>query len=125
MDISKARRLVELEKDGVKMLVTLWDKDNISCCTTAAEQKQTCESCQGDAELCNDYVEHLKSKGFSATEIEIGGDLEESLPRFFAEREGTIRVTPGRVTVAAEPEGEQDAQQHSAEDNSDGGGKEE
>jgi len=102
MDISKAKKLVELEKDGHKILVTLWEGDQISSCATSEDKrKQYCESCQGDDELCRDYVEHLKEKGYEATEIELGElELMESLPKFLEERE--IAVKP-EVAIAVEP----------------------
>lgn len=101
MDISKARRVIELEKDGRKVLVTLWGGDQISSCVTGEHnRKQSCETCQGNDELCRDYVEHLKSRGYQATEIELGElELEESLPKFLEEREVTVEPK-----VVVEPE---------------------
>lgn len=99
MDISKARRLVELEKDGRKILVTLWDGEKITTCATIEEAKQHCETCQGDDELCNSYVEYLKEKGYQANEIELGEDIEKTLPKFLEERE--VRIEP---SIAAEVE---------------------
>lgn len=87
MDISMARRLVELEKEGRKVLVALWEGDTITACATAEEAKQACEICQGDDELCNSYIEYLKGKGYQATEIELGEKVEEGLPGFLQERE--------------------------------------
>jgi len=98
VDISKAKKLIELEKGDRKILITLWEGDQISSCVTSEDnKKQHCESCQGDDELCRDYVEHLKSQGYEATEIELGElELEESLPQFLEEREA--------VKIAVEPE---------------------
>ena len=96
MDISKAKKLIELEKEGRKILLTLWEGDQISSCVIGSEEKrQYCESCQGDEELCRDYVEHLKSQGYEATEIELGElELEESLPKFLEQREIPVEVQP-------------------------------
>lgn len=95
MDITKAKKVVELEKDGRKILVTLWEGDQISSCVTGEDnRKQYCETCQGNEELCNEWLNHLKEKGYEATEFELGElELEESLPKFFEERESTIRPT--------------------------------
>ena len=112
MDISKARKFVELTKDNRKVLVTLYEGGQISSCIEE-EARKYCETCQGNDELCQDYVEHLKSRGYQATEIELGElELEESLPRFLEEREITVKpkvaveVQPGNVVV--EPEEEQE-----------------
>lgn len=102
MDISKAKKLIELNKEDKKVLVTLFEGGQISSCVEAAESKY-CETCQGDDELCNDYVEHLKSQGYTATEYEVGKlDTEESLPRFLAGRdvESTVHVIPRKVESA-------------------------
>ena len=124
MDISKAKKLVELEKGDRKVLVTLWDDDQISSCFEE-ETKKYCENCQGDEALCNDFIEHLKSQGYQATEIELGElGLEESLPRFLEEREITVKpkvavaVQPGNVVEEdiPEPEGEHDAVGETPED---------
>ncbi|GAH86931.1 unnamed protein product [marine sediment metagenome] len=54
-------------------------------------------------------MEHLKSQGYEATEIELGElELEDSLPKFLEQREITVEpkvaveVQPGNVVV--EPE---------------------
>ena len=99
MDISRARRLVELEKEGRKILVTLWEGEKITTCATTEESKQQCETCQGDDELCDSYVDFLREKGYQATEIELGGGIEENLPKFLQERE--VQVEP---SIAMEPE---------------------
>lgn len=113
MDISKARKFVELTKDNRKILVTLYEGGQISSCIEE-EARKYCETCQGDDELCQDYVEHLKSRGYEATEIEVGElELEESLPRFLEERE--ITVEP-KVAVAVQPEGDEHALSGTAED---------
>jgi len=85
MDITKARRLVKLSKEGREVLVTLWD-DKISTCVVE-DEKQYCESCQGDEAICSDFINYLKEKGYEATEVALGelGD-EESLPKFLEER---------------------------------------
>ncbi len=99
MDITKAKKLVELEKDGRKILVTLYEGGLISSCIEE-EAKKYCETCQGDDNLCQDFVEHLKSQGYEATEIELGElELEESLPKFLEERE--IAAKP-EVAIAVE-----------------------
>jgi len=89
MDISKARRLVELEKEGRKILLTLWEGNLISSCIEEKEKKY-CETCQCDDEICQEYIDHLKSQGYGATEV-ILGELEaaESLPKFLEEREAS------------------------------------
>jgi len=94
MDISKARRLVELEKDGRKILVTLWEGEQITTCATAEETKQHCETCQGDDELCSSYIDYLKGKGYQATEIELAEAVEETLPKFLEKREESVRAHP-------------------------------
>ena len=95
MDISKARRVIELEKEGHTILVTLWEGDRISSCATGDTKAQSCETCQGDEEMCNRWVDHLKEKGYQATEIELAElPVEDSLPRFLEEREVRVSVTP-------------------------------
>jgi len=91
MDISKARRLVELEKEGRKILLTLWEGNLISSCVEEQEKKY-CETCQCDDEVCQEYIDHLKSQGYGATEIKLG-ELEaaESLPKFLEERGVTVK----------------------------------
>ena len=94
MDISKARRLVELEKEGRKVLLTLWDGNLVSSCVEEQEKKY-CETCQCDDEICQEYIDHLKSQGYGATEIELD-ELEatESLPKFLEERGRIVHVQP-------------------------------
>ena len=102
MDITKARKVVELSKDNTKILVTLWEGDRISSCVTE-ETKQRCETCQGDEGLCSEYINHLRGQGYQATEIEVGElGVEESLPQFLEEREVRVKVSP--VVEAEEPE---------------------
>jgi len=92
MDITKARKLVKLIKDDKEILVTLWDGDKISTCMIEEDNKQTCETCQGDEECCQSWIEHLKEKGYSATEIDLGEmDLDESLPKFIEEKEKVVK----------------------------------
>ena len=105
MDITKAKRVVELSKDNRKILLTLWDGGKISSCVTEESpefpaKKQRCESCEGDEEVCNDYINHLKENGYQAVEVELGElEIEESLPKFLEERE--IKATP---VVEVEPQ---------------------
>ncbi|MBA7675871.1 hypothetical protein ES703_84110 [subsurface metagenome] len=91
MDISKARRLVELEKDGRKILLTLWEGNQISSCVEDQEKKY-CETCQCDDEICQEYIDHLKAKGYGATEIKLGEVAAESLPKFLEERGVHVKV---------------------------------
>ena len=124
MDISKAKKVVELSKGNKKILVTLWEGDKISSCITeeppltsslefpSPAAKQYCETCQCDDETCQEWIEHLKSRGYQATEIELGEpELEEGLPKFLEQREVAVKpevaiaVQPGNVVV--EPEEEQ------------------
>lgn len=94
MDITKAKKVVELTKEGKKILVTLWEGDKISSCIEEAET-QTCETCQGDDQLCEEYINHLKERGYQATEVELGElGIEESLPQFLEEREIKVKVEP-------------------------------
>lgn len=102
MDISKARRLVELEKDGRKILVTLWEGEQITTCATAEEAKQHCETCQGGDELCSSYIDYLKGRGYQATEIELAEAVGETLPKFLEEREVTDKVEPVPETEVIE-----------------------
>jgi len=128
VDKSKAEKLVELEKGDRKILVTLWGNGQISSCVEEATKKY-CENCQGDEALCNEYIEHLKSQGYQATEIELGElGLEESLPRFLEEREvkseeqAVTSEDVGKVEDILEPEGEQDALSGAPEDIPEGTG---
>lgn len=94
MDISKARRLVELEKEGRKVLLTLYEGNLVSSCIEEQEKK-FCETCQCEDGVCQEYIEHMKAQGYQATEIELGElELEESLPRFLQQREIPIEVQP-------------------------------
>ena len=104
MDITKARKLVKLSKEDKEILVTLWDGDKISTCMIEEDKKQTCETCQGDEECCQSWINHLKEKGYRATEIELGEiGLEESLPKFLEYKERDAR--PEVITVEkAEPQ---------------------
>jgi len=97
MDISKARRLVEMEKEGRKILLTLWEGNLISSCVEEKEKKY-CETCHCDDGICQEYIDHLKSQGYGATEIELG-ELEaaESLPKFLEERRGSVPVVETEV----------------------------
>ena len=110
MDITKARKLVELEKDGTKVLVTYWESGQISSCIEA-EKKKFCENCAGDEESCNAYIEHLKGLGYLASEVEIGElDIAASLPKFLEQRDFTVKPAGGRLTVEesdAEPGADQ------------------
>ena len=84
MAIAKAKRLIELEKEGRKVLVTIYEGGQVSSCIED-EAKKYCETCQCDDELCQEWIEHLKSQGYQATEIELGElELEESLPSFLS-----------------------------------------
>ena len=102
MDISKARRLVELEKEGSKILLTVWEGNLISSCVEEKEKKY-CETCQCDDEICQEYIEHLKSQGYGATEIKLG-ELEtaESLPKFLEERGTSVPVVETEVIEHAD-----------------------
>ena len=92
MDISKAKKLVELIKGDRKILVTVYEGGQVSSCIEDEAKKSYCETCQADDELCQQWIEHLKEKGYEATEIELGElDLEASLPRFLEEREVTVK----------------------------------
>lgn len=111
MGISKAKKLVELEKDGRKILLTLWEGGQISSCVEE-EAKRYCESCHGDDDLCRDYVELLKSQGYEATEIELGElELEESLPKFLKGREEQV-VTSEDIGKVEEILGEPEENEH-------------
>jgi len=90
MDITKAKRVVELSKDNKRILLTTWESGLISSCTEE-EAKQSCETCQCDDAICQEYIEHLKSQGYKATEIELGGlESEESLPRFLQQKGASL-----------------------------------
>ncbi len=96
MDITKtkAKKLVELTRGDRKILVTIYEGGQVSSCIET-EAKKYCETCQCDDELCQQWLEHLKEKGYEATEFELGElDLEESLPKFLEEREIPDEVQP-------------------------------
>lgn len=94
MDITKAKKLVELTKGDRKILVTVYEGGQVSSCIEG-ESKKYCETCQADDELCQEWIEHLKEKGYEATEFELGElELEESLPKFLEERELPDEVQP-------------------------------
>jgi len=119
VDISKAKKVVELEKDGRKILVTLWEGNQISSCVTGEDNKsQYCETCQCDDETCQEWLEHLKSHGYQATEIELGElELEESLPKFLEQRQVVTSEDVGRVEeILGEPEGDEHAISGTPED---------
>ncbi len=100
MDISKAKKVVELTKGDRKILVTVFEGGQVSSCIEDEAKKKYCETCQADDETCQQWIEHLKEKGYEATEIELGGlELEESLPKFLEQRE-----IPGEPRVAVEQE---------------------
>ena len=105
MAITKAKKLIELEKDGRKILVTLYEGGQVSSCVEE-ETKRYCETCECDDETCQEWVEHLKAKGYQATEIELGElEIEESLPKFLAQREIPVEIQPV-VEEASVPEEE-------------------
>ena len=102
MDISKARRLVELEREGRKILLTLWEGNLISSCVEEQEKKY-CETCQCDDEICQEYIDHLKSLGYGATEIKLGElGAVESLPKFLEERKVADKIEPVPETEVIE-----------------------
>jgi len=101
MDISKAKKLVELTKGDRKILVTVYEGGQVSSCIEDEAKKSYCETCQADDETCQQWIEHLKEKGYEATEIELGElELEESLPKFLEQREISIK---SQVAVAVQP----------------------
>ena len=90
MGISKARKLVELTKGDKKILVTIFEGGQVSSCIED-EAKKYCETCQADDATCQQWIEHLKEKGYQATEVELGElELEESLPKFLEQREAPV-----------------------------------
>jgi len=107
MDISKARKVVELTKDKTKILITIYEGGQVSSCIED-EAKKYCETCQCDEGLCQEYIEDMKTRGYQATEVELGElELEESLPKFLQERE--VRVKPPATvetvpTIVVKPE---------------------
>ncbi len=120
MDISKAKKVVELTKGDRKILVTIYEGGQVSSCVTEEPPptntlefppmatKQYCETCQCDDELCREWIDHLKEKGYQATEIELGEpELEESLPKFLEQRQVVTSEDVGRVEeILGELEGE-------------------
>jgi len=103
MDISKAKKLVELTKGDRKILVTVYEGGQVSSCIEDEAKKSYCETCQADDETCQEWIEHLKSQGYQATEIELGElELEESLPKFLAEREVADKIEPVLETEVIE-----------------------
>lgn len=119
MDISKAKKLVELTKGDRKILVTVYEGGQVSSCIEDEAKKSYCETCQADDETCRQWIEHLKSQGYEATEIELGDlEIEQSLPRFLEEREISAKPEEQVVTsedvgkveeILGEPEGDKHA----------------
>jgi len=104
MEISRAKKVVELTKDNRKILVTFFEGDLVSNCVEE-ETKKSCETCQCDNATCQEWIESLKGKGYEATEVELGElGIEESLPRFMAERESAAETEEPEAAPAAEPE---------------------
>ena len=92
--MDKAKKLVELSKGDRKILVTVYEGGQVSSCIEEQE-KRYCETCQCDDEICQEYIEHMKAKGYGATEIELGElEVAESLPKFMEEREVSVRAHP-------------------------------
>lgn len=107
MDITKAKKVFELKRDDRKILVTLWEGDKISSCVEE-ENTQKCESCEGNEELCQEYINHLKEQGYEAREVALGElELEESLPRFLERR---VDLTPSQLedTISSVPSKERE-----------------
>ena len=105
--VIQTKRLIELTKGDRKILVTVYEGGQVSSCIET-ETKKYCETCEADDETCQQWIEHLKEKGYEATEIELGElEIEESLPRFLEEREVKVEVTP---VVEAEESAEEAAQ---------------
>lgn len=105
METSQAKRVVELKKGDTRILVTVLEGDEVASCVEE-ENKKYCETCQCDDETCQEWIDHLKSQGYQATEIELGElGLEESLPRFMAQKESvaTPAVAPAVETEAGPP----------------------
>lgn len=114
MDVSKAKKVVELTKGDRKILVTVYEGGQVSSCIEDEAKKKYCETCQADDETCQQWIEHLKEKGYEATEIELGElELEESLPKFLEEKEVTVKpetaiaVEPNNVVEEAPAPGEE------------------
>jgi len=129
MDISKAKKVVELTRGDRKILVTLYEGGQVASCIEDEAKKQYCETCQADDETCQQWIEHLKSKGYQVTEVELGKlGIEESLPRFLEQREsaGTPTEVVEKLTVAVpevasdvEPEEKPEGEEESAVSESD------
>ena len=87
MDIKEAKRIIELAKGNTKILVALFERGQVTSCIIEDKKRQFCQSCEADDELCNQYIEHLKERGYTATEIELDEiEPEESLPKFMESR---------------------------------------
>ena len=106
-NITKAKKVFELSKDNKKIMVTLYFGGQVSSCVTEEPPptsslefpppaaKKYCETCQCDDETCQEWVEHLKEKGYQATEIELSElNAAESLPKFLEEREASVKQHP-------------------------------
>ncbi|MBW2675275.1 MAG: hypothetical protein JRD89_17995 [Deltaproteobacteria bacterium] len=61
--MEKARKIFELSKEGKRIIVTLWEDNKLSSCITEAVGETSCETCQGDEQLCQEYIDYLKGKG--------------------------------------------------------------
>ncbi len=111
MDITKAKKLVELTKGDRKIMVTIYEGGQVSSCIEDEAKKSYCETCQADDETCRQWIEHLKSQGYEATEIELGElEIEESLPKFLEERQVVTSEDVGKVEeILEEPEGDEHA----------------
>ena len=128
MDISKAKKVVELTRGDSKILVTLYEGGQVASCIEA-EAKKYCETCQCDEGTCDEWIEHLKEKGYQVTEFELGKlGIEESLPKFIEQREsaGTPTEVVEKLTVAVpkvasdvEPEEKPEGEEESAVSESD------
>ncbi|MBA7480226.1 hypothetical protein ES707_15675 [subsurface metagenome] len=96
---ARVKRVVELTKADTRILVTVLEGDQVASCVEE-KSKKYCEACQCNEGACNEWIEHLKSKGYQATEVGLKEmDVDESLPKFLEERE--IGAEP---SVAAEVE---------------------
>jgi len=105
MDISKAKKVVELTRGDRKILVTIYEGGQVSSCIEDEAKKSYCETCQADDETCQRWIEHLKEKGYEATEIELRElELEESLPKFLEERESRPEAIPEPETQVEQQE---------------------
>jgi hypothetical protein len=102
---SQAKRVVELKKGDTRILVTVLEGNEVASCVEE-ENKKYCETCQCDDETCQEWINHLESQGYQATEIELGElGLEESLPRFLEQREPVAApaAAPAVETEAVPP----------------------